>query len=201
MNDEIAALEQEIMEKVTRLNELRKRQPGQEVPNYRFQTQAGETTLLDMFGDKDLLLVIHNMGQGCRYCTLWADGFNGLVPHLEDALAVVLVSGDDPATQRAFANSRGWKFRLASHAGSDYSSEQTVLEGHGNMPGAVVYERQGETILRKNDCVFGPNDIYCPQWTLLGLAGIDESTWIPQFRYWQPSGSLLDGGERFNEGG
>ena len=54
-------------------------------PIIRLRTLAGETTLLDLFGDRDTLLAIHNMGQGCRYCTLWADGFNGLLPHLESA--------------------------------------------------------------------------------------------------------------------
>jgi predicted dithiol-disulfide oxidoreductase (DUF899 family) len=56
--------------------------PTIEVRNYTFTTIDGETSLLDMFGGKDRLLLIHNMGQGCRYCTLWADGFNGFLPHL-----------------------------------------------------------------------------------------------------------------------
>ena len=60
------------------------------------------------------------MGQACRYCTLWADGFNGFVPHLESTMAVALVSKDSPQRQREFANSRGWRFRLASHGGGDY---------------------------------------------------------------------------------
>ena len=105
---------------------------------------------LDLFGGRDHLLVIHNMGQGCRYCTLWADGFNGVVPHLESAMGLVLVSKDAPDVQRRFANSRGWRFRLASHGGGDYIREQTVMEGEANMPGAVLYERRGELILRKN---------------------------------------------------
>ncbi len=45
----------------------------------------------EMFGDKKQLLLIHNMGQGCRYCTLWADGFNGFLKHLESVMSVVLV--------------------------------------------------------------------------------------------------------------
>tara|TARA_B100001123_G_C14814729_1_gene829773 strand:+ start:144 stop:287 length:144 start_codon:yes stop_codon:yes gene_type:complete len=46
------------------------------------------------------------MGQGYRYCTLWADGFNGFLSHLEDAMSVVLISKDDPKKQRKFANER-----------------------------------------------------------------------------------------------
>ena len=125
---EIQNLEQQIAELTQKLHALRAKSPPQPVPDYPFQTLEGKTTLAELFGDRDRLLVIHNMGQGCRYCTLWADGFNGLLPHLESALAVVLVSKDPPDLQRRFANSRGWRFRLASHGGGNYIREQTVIK-------------------------------------------------------------------------
>ena len=92
----IIDLERKIGELTAELTALRRANPGRPVPDYTFQTQDGEATLRDLFGDRDQLLVIHNMGEGCRYCTLWADGFNGLLPHLESAVAVVLVSKDHP---------------------------------------------------------------------------------------------------------
>lgn len=193
-NNEIAQLEQQIGELIIELNKLRTANPGEEVRNYTFATQTGETSLLDLFGDRDKLLMIHNMGQGCRYCTLWADGFNGLVAHLESAMSVVLVSKDPPETQRRFANSRGWRFHLASHGGGDYIREQTVMEGSNNMPGAVLYERHGDKIIRKNGCVFGPGDLYCAMWSLLGLGGLGDKEWTPQFAYWTRPEQLDDGG-------
>ena len=108
----ITQLELQIFDLTAQLNELRKAVSGDEVSNYVFATQGGEITLLDMFGDYDKLLVIHNMGQGCRYCTLWADGFNGFLPHLETAMSVVLVSKDTPDVQRRFANERNWRFQM-----------------------------------------------------------------------------------------
>jgi predicted dithiol-disulfide oxidoreductase (DUF899 family) len=194
MSDEIAALEKQLYELTTRLNELKKTNVGEDVKNYAFSTLDGDVKLLDMFGDNDRLLVIHNMGQGCRYCTLWADGFNGFLPHLESAMAVVLVSRDAPELQRTFANSRGWRFRLASHGGGDYIQEQSVVEGQGNYPGAVVYERNGTRITRKNVAVFGPGDLYCSIWNLLGMAGLNEATWTPQYNYWQRPQQMDDGG-------
>lgn len=194
MSDEIAKLEKQLYELTTKLNELRKTNSGDEVRNYTFATSDGEVTLLDMFGDKDRLLVIHNMGQGCRYCTLWADGFNGFLPHLESAMSVVLVSKDSPEVQRTFANSRNWRFRLASHGGGDYIQEQTVMEGERNTPGAVVYEREGSRIRRKNAAVFGPGDLYCSIWNLLGMAGLGEGDWTPQYRYWRLPEKMDDGG-------
>lgn len=198
MTTEIVQLEQQIFELTTKLNELRKSNSGEVVTNYVFDTQAGETNLVELFGDHDRLLAIHNMGQACRYCTLWADGLNGFLPHLESTMAVVLVSKDSPETQRTFANSRGWRFRLASHGGGDYAREQTVAtvaEGSTNMPGAVVYERKGDDIVRKNAVVFGPGDLYCSIWNILALAGLSEDNWTPQFNYWRRPDVLEDGGE------
>jgi len=194
MSEDIRAIEQEIFELTQKLNTLRKAQPLEPVQNYIFQTQQGETSLLDLFDQKDKLLVIHNMGQGCRYCTLWADGFNGFVSHLESAMSLVLVSKDPPDLQRKFANDRGWKFKLASHGGGTYIQEQTVTPGENNSPGAVLYERHGDEIFRKNSCEFGPGDLYCSMWGLLGLAGMGEEDWTPQFNYWTRPGKLDDGG-------
>lgn len=194
MSDEIQTIEKQLFELTMKLNELRKKNSGNEVPNYTFSTLDGEVRLLDMFGENDRLLVIHNMGQGCRYCTLWADGFNGFLPHLESAMSVVLVSKDSPEVQRTFANSREWRFRLASHGGGDYIRDQTVIEGELNMPGAVVYEREGSRITRKNASVFGPGDLYCSIWNLLGMAGLSEAEWTPQYNYWRRPEKMDDGG-------
>ena len=199
MSSTIAELEKQIFELTTRLNDLRKSNTGDVVQNYSFATQNGESSLLDLFGDRDQLLLIHNMGQGCRYCTLWADGFNGFLPHLESEMAVVLVSKDPPDVQRQFANSRDWRFRLASHGGGDYIREQTVCEGEENMPGAVVYKRDGDTIRRRNSCIFGPGDLYCSMWGLLALAGCSDGDWTPQYRYWKRPDSMDDGGANLTD--
>ena len=198
-NNEIRDIEQKIRILMERLAKLQQSNRRNEVNNYSFSTIEGEINLLDLFGEKDKLLLIHNMGQGCRYCTLWADGFNGFLPHLESTISVVLVSKDAPQLQRKFANSRGWGFRLASHGGGEYIQEQSVMKDSNNMPGAVVYERDGDKIYRKNDCVFGPGDIYSSMWSLLGLAGLNETSWTPQFSYWQRPKTLDDGGKNIKE--
>lgn len=194
MSDEITRIEKQLYELTMKLNELRKANSEAEVSNYNFSTLGGEVTLLDLFGNHDRLLLIHNMGQGCRYCTLWADGFNGFLPHLESAMSVVLVSKDSPDVQRTFANSRNWRFRLASHGGGAYIREQNVSEGESNAPGAVVYERDGNRITRKNAAAFGPGDLYCPMWNLLGMAGLGVADWTPQYRYWHRPEKMDDGG-------
>jgi predicted dithiol-disulfide oxidoreductase (DUF899 family) len=197
--NEIEQLEAEIAQKIARLGELRRGAARAAVPNYTFSTLEGDVHLLDLFAGQSRLLAIHNMGQGCRYCTLWADGINAFLPHLESALAVVLLSKDPPAAQRAMANARGWRFRTASHGGGDYIREQSVIAGQDNMPGVVCYERQGDQILKMSSAVFGPGDLYCSLWHLLRLAGIGEEDWTPQYSYWKRPPKLDDGGLKLIE--
>jgi predicted dithiol-disulfide oxidoreductase (DUF899 family) len=194
MPNEIQKLEAEMMKMGEKLAELRKESKPTPVKNYTFDTENGKTTLLELFGDKEVLFAIHNMGQGCRYCTTWADGFNGFVSHLEDKFSLVLLSKDAPELQRRFANSRGWRFRTASHGGQEYMKEQSVQPDGSNAPGIVVYTRKGKEIFRKNASPFGPGDEFCSIWPLLSLAGFNGESWTPQYNYWQKPQKMDDGG-------
>ncbi len=196
---EIETLEAEIQKKIARLNELRKKVKPAAVKNYQFKTLDGGVSLLELFGDKSKLFAIHNMGQGCRYCTLWADGLNPFVPHLESKFAVVLLSKDPPDVQRAFANSRGWRFRTASHGGGKYIQEQTTHKGQDNFPGLVCYQRKGNKIFKLNSVEFDPGDLYCPIWHILSLGGMGEESWTPQYSYWKRPQKLDDGGQNILE--
>ncbi len=187
-------LEFEIMEKTKQLAALRQAEPDSPVDDYSFGTAEGEIGLAGLFGNRSRLLVIHNMGQGCRYCTLWADGINGVLEHLEDAMAVVLVSKDPPEVQRRMALDRGWRFRMASHGGGRYMSDHCGMGDHANMPGACIYERKDGKVIRRGRTFFGPGDLYSPVWHFLGLAGLGEADWTPQFHYWRRPKSLDDGG-------
>jgi predicted dithiol-disulfide oxidoreductase (DUF899 family) len=197
MSDKTAQeLEYQIYQLSQELNEKRKETQGVPVTNYTFETDQGSVTLSSLFSQNDKLLVIHNMGQGCRYCTLWGDGISAFLPHLESAMSVVVVSKDTPQQQRLFANSRGWRMRMASHGGGAYMDEQVAIEGMGtNMPGAAVYEKRDNSIYKTNSSLFGPNDLYCPVWHFLGMAGITHDEWTPQFNYWVRPGKLDDGGD------
>lgn len=195
---ELQTAEKQLFELTQKVAQLRKDSKPTPVKNYIFKTSEGDVSLLNLFGDKDILFVIHNMGQACRYCTLWADGLNSFLPHLESQFAVTLVSKDPPQLQRTFANSRHWRFKMASHGGGDYAKEQTVMTGESNMPGMVCYIKQGSEVLRKNSVVFGPGDEFCSIWNVLSLAGIGEEQWHPQYNYWKRPEKMDDGGQKLN---
>ncbi len=192
-------LELEIMEKAQQLAVLRSSEANAEVQNYQFETLEGRVGLEDLFAGRERLLMIHNMGQGCRYCTLWADGINGIIDHLEDAMAVAMISKDAPASQRRMAMNRGWKFRTASHGGGLYMEEQCAMGEHSNYPGAATYQMRDGKIYKTGRTSFGPGDLYSPMWHFLSLAGIQSTDWTPQFRYWQLPEKLDDGGENLRD--
>jgi len=198
MNTEILKLEEEIAALTVKLTKLRQEDSAiTQVPNYTFETVTGPTDLRSLFCGKNILFAIHNMGQKCPYCTLWADGLNGFLPHLEDKFAVVLLSKDSPEEQQRFAHSRNWRYRMASHGGGAYISEQTVTPGEDNMPGLVCYMLKEDKIVRKSSAVFGPGDQFCSIWHILSLAGMGEEEWTPQYNYWKrPNAAQIeDGGQ------
>jgi predicted dithiol-disulfide oxidoreductase (DUF899 family) len=168
----VAKLEAEIEVKKNELTELRRAMPKLRVANMTLKDEAGNPfTLREMFGQYKDLIVIHNMGQACSYCTLWADGLNGLVPHILSRSALVLVSPDEPEFMRAFAESRGWRYKLASSFGTDFAKMMEFDDdGKGTWPGfSTLRLNDDDTIDRLSYAHFGPGDDYCGIWFMLPL--------------------------------
>ncbi|MGH6662943.1 MAG: DUF899 family protein [Rhodospirillales bacterium] len=156
----------------------------EEVQDYQFATPKGPVRLSALFGDNDDLIVIHNMGASCPYCTLWADGYNGIYGHLASRAAFVVSSPDAPAAQRKFARGRGWKFPMVSHRGSTFAADMGYRSKEGGwLPGVSVFRRQGSSVLRVADTGFSPLDDFCPLWHLLDLLPEGAGDWKPKFRY------------------
>ena len=156
----------------------------EEVADYSFAAAEGPVRLSALFAGKDTLIVIHNMGRTCPACTMWADGYNGVVPHLESRAAFVVTSPDDPATQAAFAASRGWRFRMVSHQGTDFAEKMGYRgEQGGWMPGISVFKKEGGRILRVSDQRLGPGDDFCSVYHFLDMLPEGPAGWRPKFSY------------------
>src|SRR4051794_7044205 len=88
---EVEQIEEQIANLYKKMAELRRQIPAEMIRDYELTDWAGnKVAISELFGDKDELIVIHNMGKSCSYCTLWADGFIGITKHLEDRAAFVL---------------------------------------------------------------------------------------------------------------
>jgi predicted dithiol-disulfide oxidoreductase (DUF899 family) len=169
-----------------KLAELRARRPHEPVKDYEFRDWSGAPIRLSqLFGAHRDLIVVHNMGAGCNYCTLWADGFIGLQPHLESRAAFVVTSPDPVELQRSFARSRSWTFRMVSAHGTPFFSDMGFTDGAGEpMPGTSTFQRQSDgTIVRIQRAEFGPGDQFCAAWHLFDLLADGVGAWQPQLKY------------------
>ncbi len=182
---EMKTLHENLTDTRKRLNALKRQFSRGEVENYQLAGTGGTTfRLSDLLGDKDDLIVIQNMGRSCVYCTLWADGFMGLLPHLRDRAAFVVVSPDAPAVQQEFAESRGWTFRMLSSEGSNFKRDLGFESEAGEqIPGISTFCRKGDKIINVANDFFGPGDDYCSVWHMFDLLDKGPHGWGPKFKY------------------
>ncbi len=149
----------------------------QQVQDYEFSTTEGTVRLSQLFGHHEDLILIHNMGVSCSYCTLWADGYNGLHPHVINRAGFAVSSPDRPSVQKKFAESRGWKFPMVSHAGTSFAADMGYVSAKGGwMPGVSVFRREGAALMRVSDTGFSPGDDFCALWHFFDLlpGGVGE---------------------------
>lgn len=169
------------------IRELQSAIEPEEVSDYEFSTSNGNVTLTSLFGDKNVLFLIHNMGKGCVYCTQWADGFNGVLDHLQNRAAFAVSSPDAPKVQKEFAESRGWKFPMVSIKGTSFAEDMGYYkEYEGKMsvwPGVSVFKKDGHKIVRVSDTSFGPGDDFNCIWNLFDMIPEGPNGWEPRYSY------------------
>ena len=154
--------------------------------DYRFKSQIGkEVALSELFGDKSELLLVHNMGKSCPYCTLWADGFIGIAKHLENRSGFAVISPDDPATQTRFAQERGWTFKMLSAKGTSFTKDMSFEPNEGEYwPGVSSFRKDEDgRMFRISKAFFGPGDDYCAVWHLFDLLPEGANGWQPKYTY------------------
>ncbi len=146
------------------------------VGEYCFAELSGErSTLAQLFGAHDDLLVIHNMGERCLYCALWADGLSALTPQLDQRAAFVLATPDSVASAREQVAARGWRMRVVSDADSEFAKDmgfEGLADAGGvrRLPGVSAFHRNADgRIDRVSAATFGPGDTFCAIWPLLEL--------------------------------
>src|SRR5258708_30389314 len=92
LRKKIPRLEDGLVRQNEKLAALKRRLPPLEVKDYLLAGPDGRVHLSELFRGKKDLVVVHNMGRSRRYCTMWADGFNGLRHHLAGRAGFALVS-------------------------------------------------------------------------------------------------------------
>lgn len=138
---------------------------------YEFDTATGKQSLLDLFGDKTQLAIYHFMlgpewDEGCKSCSFWADGFQGIPIHLAHRDVSFVVVSRAPLQQiERFKTRMGWNFPWVSSYESDFNfefgvsfTEEDEQSGQAcynyafgpymadEMPGASFFYRRGNAI-------------------------------------------------------
>jgi len=188
LSAEIERLEEELMEGRKRIERLRARLPREDVADFELLGWNGAVRLSEAFSGHDELLVVHNMGSACSYCTLWADGFNGILTHLESRAGFVVVSADGIDIQQSFAKQRGWRFRMLSDPSGAFTTAMGFIRresgGGHQWPGVSgLWRTPTGAIVRTGRSSFGPGDLFCPAWHLFGLLKNGSEGWEPCHAY------------------
>ncbi|QUS58444.1 DUF899 domain-containing protein [Pseudovibrio brasiliensis] len=135
--------------------------------SYVFQSENGEVSLEDLFEGREQLIIYHFMfgpkwKAGCVSCSFWADGFNGLDPHLAARdIAFAVVSSAPMSMITPFKERMDWDFTWVSSNGTGfnrdfdvgfpedmpadepiiYNFRQLEKAPHDEMPGVSVFAK------------------------------------------------------------
>jgi predicted dithiol-disulfide oxidoreductase (DUF899 family) len=122
--------------------------------DYRFETDAGSASLVDLFRGRSQLLVYHFMfgpdyKAGCPSCSAIADGFDGFVVHLANHdVTLTAVSRAPLAKLQTYKQRMGWSFPWASALGGDFNFDFNVsLTAQQQREGTVEYNYRREPAL------------------------------------------------------
>lgn len=165
-------LEEEIRHARKKIVKILSKQAKMDVEDYALKDRnSADVKLSSMFGDKENLILVHNMGKSCSYCTLWADGFNGVDYFIEKKAAFALVSPDPPDVLKQFSEERGWKFNMYSGHDSTFISDMGYRTDAGSYwPGVSVFHKDKDgKITRTAKDYFGPGDFYSSPWHFFDL--------------------------------
>ena len=189
---------------------LRRELPqGPALENYRFvegprALNAGdgpetEVALDELFeGGVSQLAVIHFMYKDgdeapCPMCSMWADGYDAVIPHLQQHMPVVMVAKAPVAKLRAHARSRGWSnMRYLSSGGSSFNADFGVESPDGaQMPGFSVLTKDATGEVRQFYTGYAMNgeghfrglDLLSPVWNILDLTPQGRGEWFPSLNY------------------
>jgi predicted dithiol-disulfide oxidoreductase (DUF899 family) len=94
---------------------------------YRFHTEHGTRTLVELFDGRSQLLLYHFMfgpsyEAGCPTCSSSADAVNGVLPHLNARGVTMLYVSQAPLEKlQAYRQRMGWSFPWVSCADSDFN--------------------------------------------------------------------------------
>jgi predicted dithiol-disulfide oxidoreductase (DUF899 family) len=182
--EELLAAEIALKEQVERVAALRRSLPlGMSVPDYVFREGSMDLTHNDPGDFRD----------PCVMCSMWADGYSAVTPHVLQRTSFVLVAKADINKLRSWAKHRGWnRIRLLSSHDNTFNSDFGMEETDGSQnPGISVFTRTPDGAVYHRYTVgaqFDEHnnrgiDTYSPVWNLFDLLPQGRGDWYPNHDY------------------
>jgi predicted dithiol-disulfide oxidoreductase (DUF899 family) len=144
---------------------------------YRFATDEGSATLLDLFRGRSQLLVYHFMfgpdyKAGCPSCSSIADGFNGIAVHLANHdVMFTAISRAPLAKLQAYKRRMDWTFPWASSFNSDFNADFSVGFTEDE-------QREGIHYNYRREAGWQPSRAQGPMAVIAAGAGTDPATFL-----------------------
>jgi predicted dithiol-disulfide oxidoreductase (DUF899 family) len=128
---------------------------------YTFHTEDGPKTLVELFEDRSQLIVYHFMfgpdyAAGCPSCSSTADGFNGVLAHLEACdVTLICVSRAPLEKLLAYRERMGWSFNWASSHENEFNFDYGVSapEHDPNVPAFGANELALQKLLNEQPAI------------------------------------------------
>jgi predicted dithiol-disulfide oxidoreductase (DUF899 family) len=200
----LLAEEIELRRQIERVAEQRRALPpgGEVLETYRFQGESGPTTLADLFGAKQTLLVYTFMfgpqrARPCPMCTSLLSAWNGEAVDLEQRVALAVVARSPIERLSAFKKERGWQnLRLYCDSSGDYCRDyHAITPDGGDTANLDVFTREGGKIRHFWSGEMGADSAdpgqdprgapdLMPLWILLDCTREGRGTnWYPKLEY------------------
>jgi len=191
-----------------KIAEMRRRLPSDTpVENYTLRgidlaspgAEVRACTLSELFDDpaKPLVLMQFMFGEGqqlpCPMCTMWADGYDGIVPHLRQRVNFGVVVAGEIETFGMHARRRGWRnLRLLSSAGTTLKTDFGMQDDKGaQSPGVSVFTLSEDGSPRHfytggpimSEGHFRGMDLLSPVWNFFDVTPGGRGDWLPSLDY------------------
>jgi predicted dithiol-disulfide oxidoreductase (DUF899 family) len=149
----LLAEEIELRRHIERVAEMRRALPpgGEVTKHYEFEGEGGKTTLADLFGGKQTLVIYSYMFGPqretlCPMCTSFMSTWETKLPDVEQRIALVFVARSPIARLVAAKKARGWtRHKIYSDASGDYTRDY-VSAADADAPGYNVFTRRDGAI-------------------------------------------------------
>ena len=204
LREDLRGAEIALRDQRERVAELRRALPDDTVvPDHVFQEAVDgklrDVRLSELFSAEDRTLVLMHFMFGkkqtapCPMCTLWADGYDGIVPHLLQRVDFAIVIAGDPRAFAKYAVERGWRnIRAVSSGDTSYKLDLELETADGaQMPGISVHRLAEDGSVRlsySGSALYGEQgsrgmDLLSPFWSFLDLTPEGRGDFFPSVRY------------------